>query len=37
MHRPHQTKVGFAYGTNYLIDTQRAIIIDVSRRCQRAG
>jgi hypothetical protein len=19
MHRPHQTKVGFAYGTNYLI------------------
>src|SRR5215469_13888930 len=24
-----QTKVGFAYGTNYLIDTRRAIIVDV--------
>jgi len=24
-----QVKVGFAYGTNYLIDTQRAIILDV--------
>jgi hypothetical protein len=24
-----QMKVGFAYGTNYLIDTQRAIIVDV--------
>ena len=24
-----QVKVGFAYGTNYLIDTQRAIIVDV--------
>lgn len=22
-------KVGFAYGTNYLIDLQRAIIVDV--------
>jgi hypothetical protein len=24
-----QMKVGFAYGTNYLIDTQQAIIVDV--------
>ena len=24
-----QMKIGFAYGTNYLIDLQRAIIVDV--------
>src|SRR5271169_6029692 len=31
-----QRKVGFAYGANYLIDLQHAIIVDVERH-QRAG
>ena len=32
-----QVKVGFAYGTNYLIDLQRAIIVDVEATPARSS